>query len=79
MAAATPSRAERIEEYVTREALSTVLSNVGGACGHLIADNVQDIAADLDGPLFSELWPDENPPETPESIEHQLVDIRVQH
>ncbi len=78
MAAATQTRAERIDEYVLRHALSLALVNVDIACGDLIDEqfSVQDIASDLDGPLFGELWPDEDPPEVPESIEHQLTDVR---
>jgi len=77
MAAATPTRGEKIEDYVVRDALSTVLSNVGEVCDELFTVSVQDIAAELDGPLFRSLWPDEDPPEIPESIEHQIADIRA--
>ena len=75
-ALAEKTRAELIEEYVLRDALSIVLSNVGEACADLFDRSVQDIAADLDGPLFCSLWPDEDPPAVPESAEHLLASNR---
>jgi hypothetical protein len=68
MAAATLSRAERIEEYILRDAWTTVLIDAGQATSELHIDD-EDILANATsevlGPIEEELWPDdpENNPE----------------
>ncbi len=62
MAAPTKTRAERIEEYVLRDAWSTVLYDAHIATSSLEIDNSGEIASDaageMLGPIERELWPE---------------------
>ena len=79
----TATREERIEKWVALNAISMLLSDIVGfiSCEDTFEDlaafqaNLPDIDT-LDAKLFSQLWPDDEGPGSPEHAEHALADIR---
>src|SRR5256885_683048 len=74
------ARAEKIDRWVMRSALATVLHNVGTVCEIRGPENVEDVSGDLDANLFNELWPvdDDSGPVASARCEALAASILVQ-
>ncbi len=62
MAAATQTRAERIEEYVVRDAWGSVLYQLGEATSGLKMDDedlLSNMSSEVISPIIQDLWPDD--------------------